>query len=189
MKSAYAVPLLAPLPRALGALCGAGVASPSSSIGREALFVASAAARNLFGLRSEKKRDWLIAAIGMLGCHGRAGSQQPTEPAEHPTVHFGQHVLAAKPARGSTQVSTWLRQHSEQTPEHPGASSQHVSSEEHTGAPGSEPHCCGSDGSNRADADASVARRAKAIMMMTVRPFPDIMDARDREMRMHLPRL
>jgi hypothetical protein len=24
-------------------------------------------------------------------CHGRAGSQQPTEPTEQPTVHWGQH--------------------------------------------------------------------------------------------------
>ena len=91
---------------------------------------------------------------------------QPTEPDEHPTVHLGQQVEDSKPGRGSTHLSTWFRQHSLHTPEQPAESSQHASSEEHTGALGSEPHCCASLPGRRAKKrKTSSKREASAIFV------------------------
>tara|TARA_B110001452_G_C14830638_1_gene290030 strand:- start:43 stop:366 length:324 start_codon:yes stop_codon:yes gene_type:complete len=64
-------------------------------------------------------------------CHGRAGSQQPTEPALHATVQREQHVEVMKPGRGLTQKVETSTQHSLQAPVHVGESLQQVSSEEH----------------------------------------------------------
>ena len=42
-----------------------------------------------------------------LCCHGRAGSQQPTDPTVHATVHFGQQVeVRYEGGRGATHIVT-----------------------------------------------------------------------------------
>ena len=100
-----------------------------------------------------------MSAAGMT-CHGRAGSQQPTEPTVHPIVQRGQHVDVVKPPRGSTHWVVRLMQHSVQAPLQPGESMQHDSVPSQKGACGSVPHSDPAPASrNETSIDAAGARR------------------------------